>query len=229
MNILSQSELSEICGIFAGDGTLYKTKRGIVLEVRGGLDEITYYKRHVKNLFSKLFSSELKVIRRKYKGGCTVGIRKCGRTVLNIFHNELGFPVGKKSDVVEIPDFVINSNNPDVWTSYLRGIFDTDGCIYLNRVKRGIKIYTHPRIQFTSKSMKHLSQIKRLLARLGFNSHIERNNSKVTLGGWSTSQRFIDVVKPANERHNKRIKSLMPKLFNMLRWPKVQTGNLVWR
>ena len=217
MNAIDQVELAETCGIFAGDGTLYRTTRGFVLEVRGGLDEIDYYKTHIKYLFSKLFSSNLQIIRRKYKGGHTVGIRKCGKVVFNLFHNDLGFPVGKKSNIVEIPSFITNSNSPNIWISYLRGVFDTDGCIYLNRNKKKTKFYTQPRIHFISKSVKHLLQIRTLLVKLGFNSHIEKYNFKVTLGGWSTSERFFKIIKPANDRHNKRIKALIPKLFNMLR------------
>lgn len=171
------NELAEICGIHAGDGTLYKANNS----------------------------------------GYVIGIRKCGKIVKELFNVRFGFPIGKKSTSVTIPKFIMRSNSPEIWINYLRGVFDTDGCIYLNKRTGRQRKYEQPIIQFTSRSFQHLLQLKQLLNNLKFNVWIEENNSKVKMGGWSTSARFLKLIKPKNERHWKRIKILMPRLFNMLR------------
>ena len=127
--------IGEMGGIFAGDGTLYTTKqgKGHVLEVRGNSDEIEYYENHVKFIFGKMFQKNLKVIKRYYpnKTGHVIGIRICGKEVKELIHDILGFPIGKKSDIVEIPQVIVQ--NKDAWESYIRGVFDTDGSFYIRK------------------------------------------------------------------------------------------------
>ncbi|MFH1473387.1 MAG: LAGLIDADG family homing endonuclease [Candidatus Aenigmatarchaeota archaeon] len=212
MESLKTVVMSEICGIFAGDGTLYKTNRSFVLEVRGGKDEKLYYENVVKTLFGTAFDKKLTVLKRCYNGGYTLGIRICGNFVMNIFHNSFGFPIGKKSNIVEVPNFVLKSNDLEIWAGYLRGVFDTDGSIYLKKTGKGNK-YRQPVISFTSVSHIHLLQIKELLDRMGFNCWIEKTNFRVRLCGWSTIERFLKLVKPNNQRHWTRIKQKMPRLY----------------
>jgi len=212
MNLQITPEKAEICGIFAGDGTLYKTTdSGFVLEIRGGTDEVLYY-RHVKLLFENLFNRKIKILKRKYKGGFTIGIRLCGKLVMDVFHNTFNFPIGKKSRTVKIPSFILNSKKPEIWKSYLRGEFDTDGSIYIKKTGNKNR-YKQPVVSFTSLSYTHLLQIKDLLDRLDFNSWIEKSNFRVRLCGWSTIKRFLKLINPNNERHWKRVKRLMPRIY----------------
>jgi len=205
MLCVSDEELGEICGIFAGDGTLYRTTWDIVLEVRGEPKELRYYQGTVSKLFGKLFCEELNIIRRNHVGGYTIGIRKCGNKC-KIF-NELGFPVGKKSRTVEIPKIILN--NDASWIGYIRGIFDTDGSIYLRRVKKEIR---QPVISICSMSENHLLQIQEILRKIGFNCWIERGNHVVRICGWSTIERFLRIVQPNNTKHLDRVGRLMPRL-----------------
>ena len=105
----------------------------------------------------------------------------------------------------------MNSSNKNLWISYLRGEFDTDGSIYLKKHGKGGKS-KQPAIQFASQSSVHLLQIKELLNRLGFNCWIEKD-MKVRLSGWSTTQRFLNIVKPNNNKHWQRIRELMSRII----------------
>lgn len=213
---LSDEEVGEVCGIFAGDGTLYKTNgNSVVLEIRGGLDEQDYYKNTIIYLFSTLFQTDLKVLKRKYNGGHTVGKRKCGKIVFDIFCGRFGFKVGRKSSTVSVPKFIKESRKLLFAKGYIRGVFDTDGSIYIRKTGKG---YSQPVISLTSVSSIHLIEIKEMLNRLGFNSWIEKSNYRVRLGGWSTTRKFLESIKPNNERHWIRIKNFAAENAEVAKW-----------
>jgi len=185
--------MAEVAGVFAGDGTLYKTNWGHVMEVRGEPVERNYYQNYIAPLFGSVLGCELKVIERKSKGGFLIGIRKCGKIVYKLFHEELGFHVGKKSHIVQIPSSVLESGD-EISIAYLRGMFDTDGSVN-TRIIRGK--YLQPFVVFTTVSEIHKNQIHTLLKKLGFNAWKERYN--IRMGGWSTVRRFFEVVRPHND------------------------------
>lgn len=199
--------LYECAGIVAGDGSIYSVSSGtIVLEVRGSSDEFDYYTTKVKPLFSELFGQELKVIKRNYSGGFCYGIRKCGVEVKRIFCGRLGFPIGKKSRIVRIPSEVLRSKRHGLKAAFIRGLFDTDGSVYLRNARA--RKYFHPVAEVSSVSPVMREQLKLLFRELGFNAWIEKEG-KVRLGGWSTVQRFFEVVKPNNPKHILRYHKLI--------------------
>jgi DNA-binding transcriptional regulator WhiA len=199
------ADLGEVSGIFAGDGTLYKTKTGFVMEVRGNSNEESYYQKHVKPNFEKLLSRKLRLIKRHYPGGYVIGIRSCTLKTKEIFHDWLGFPIGKKSGNVEIPKQVLNEKR--YWKSYIRGIFDTDGSVYLRKSGPGMK-YNQPVIDIASNSTKHLKQIKEIIEELGFNVWLEKSNNKVRMAGWKNAEIFFKVIKPHNNKKTERFEKL---------------------
>lgn len=199
MRGVDKEEIAEISGIFAGDGTIYKTNRSVVLEVRGSSKEGEYYRKTVAPLFGKLFREKLKILKRKYNDGFCFGVRVCGRKVYEFSHR-YGFPIGKKSRTVDVPTFIILSKSPRIWAAYLRGLFDTDGSIYLRRQKKTIR---QPIVEFRSVSKRHLARISLLLKRLGFNCWIEKGD-KVRFGGWKPTLKFFILIRPNNNKHIRR-------------------------
>jgi len=191
--------LAEVAGIFAGDGTLYKTNRSHVMEVRGNSAEIRYYSEHVSPLFGQVLNEKLEVIRRNCNDCVLVGIRKSGKKVHETFHMMLGFPVGKKSRTVCIPNKILNSEDEKIWIAYLRGVFDTDGSVDKRYNK---KRYPQPFVSFTTVSETHKDQIHNLLKKLGFNSWKEEH--RVRMAGWSTVEKFFNLIEPHNDLRIKR-------------------------
>jgi len=185
--------LAEVAGIFAGDGTLYKTNRSYVVEVRGHIDEFPYYTSFVAPLFGEIFNKTVEV-RYRNCGTCVlVGVRLCGREVYEKFHVDLGFPVGTKSRTVEIPVEILCSKNESLRISYLRGVFDIDESIGIRILK---KKYVQPFLSFTTVSDNHKDQIHDLLSEIGFNCWKEKY--RVRMAGWSTVKRFFNLINPHN-------------------------------
>ena len=79
-NVFNLEFLGEMAGVFAGDGTLYKTTNSFVIEIRGSSEEDKYYENYVKPIFETIFSKKLKLVKRYYANGkgYVIGIRLCG-------------------------------------------------------------------------------------------------------------------------------------------------------
>ena len=206
--------LSEISGAFAGDGSLYRNGKSFTFEIRGAPDELQYYQDILKPKLEKLFGFSLKIIKRRYVGGYVIGLRTSKRRAYEVFHEKLGFPVGEKSKIVEVPRIILDDKR--AWIHYLRGLFDTDGSIYIRhtgwfRLKSGErKRYSHPVVEFSTSSEKHKEQIHFMLKNLGFNSWMEK--TKVRLGGKSTVEQFFRLIKPNNNKHKNRYKLCRDRL-----------------
>ena len=61
------------------------------------------------------------------KGDRSVSIRSGQPQVVKFFVT-YGFPTGKKARTVSVPKAILNSANPEIATSFLKGLFSADGC-----------------------------------------------------------------------------------------------------
>ncbi|MBS3100363.1 hypothetical protein J4463_04085 [Candidatus Pacearchaeota archaeon] len=120
-------ELSEICGIHAGDGYLRDDGQRRELDISGSFEEQIYYDRHVIPLFSKEFN--LKVNGRIFASRRTYGFVLRGKKITRFFNQELGFCLGSKSLIVKVPEQILYSDSLLIISRFLRGLFDTDGSL----------------------------------------------------------------------------------------------------
>ena len=79
--------------------------------------------------------------------------------------------------------------------AYLRGLFDTDGTIYVRRKKE-------PVIEISSADKNYLKEIKDKLLVLGFKAGIGKY--RVFMYNREDIKRFFTEVKPANPQYLKR-------------------------
>lgn len=127
---MGDEELAEICGIHAGDGYLRNKNYNRELDISGSIEEKVYYEENVIPLFSRVFGIEVKG--RVFPSRGTYGFVIRERQVIEKLH-ELGFPYGKKSQTVRIPEFIYKTKNMRIKSAFLRGLFDTDGSIYFQK------------------------------------------------------------------------------------------------
>lgn len=192
-------EEAELIGMHVGDGTLYKTSRGLVWELRGNpANERGYYDGRVTYVLEAVFKTSFKP---KYRSGGTYGIQTSLRQVAEFFLRR-GFGVGAKAHSVRVPPLILHGTS-GAKIAFLRGLFDTDGSVYVERSGRGQE-YVNPRVNFGSASRGLLEDVKGMLKEFGFNSHIPNDrggNYRVIMGGWSTIEKFFGIIKPANPRN----------------------------
>ncbi len=151
---------AELIGMHVGDGTLYLSGKTLVWEQRGSIHEQQYYE-HVASLIKDLLNVELKP---KYRGPNSYGIQTTNKLVTSFFH-ERGFKAGKKTHTVRIPSY-IKEGNDIIQRAFIRGLFDTDGCLRFEKNRTNKRYY--PRIEFNFASQDLCSDLFFLLEELKF-------------------------------------------------------------
>jgi hypothetical protein len=162
-------ELVEICGIHAGDGYMrFRERNKGEVDISGHVEEKDYYDNHVIPLFKKAFN--LKIKGRFFSRG-TYGFITHKRVVRKIL-KEFGFPSGKKSKDLRVPEIILNSENEIFYTRFLRGLLDTDGHIGFQ------KKYGKYNIQLTTISKKFAKDIALMLNKLKIKYFIHGHQPK---------------------------------------------------
>ncbi|MBU3906639.1 MAG: hypothetical protein KKA64_00115 [Nanoarchaeota archaeon] len=126
-------DLSEIIGIHIGDGCISQNKRYSEYYLGGDLtEEKEYHNQWVGPLFNKKIMIPLFGKKVNYKEHPKVGIY--GFYIfdkkLTKFFEQFGIFPGHKIDI-RIPKLILN--NKKLSLRFLRGLFDTDGCLYFDR------------------------------------------------------------------------------------------------
>ena len=201
-------ELAEFIGMHIGDGTLYKTNSGsLVWEMRGDLKEKEYYDLHVAPLLNKLFNSNVKPkIRSGGKKG-VYGIQTTNKGIINCLL-EFEIKAGKKINI-RIPKQIICANNK-IKAGFLRGYFDTDGCIRFDKPNKS-KIAYYPRIEFCTISRTLRDEIMLILKDFkleGFRWDEKRKigltNYRSCLAGKKKIKTWIKKISSNNSKHLKK-------------------------
>jgi len=201
------SDIAELYGMHAGDGTLYRTNTGVVWELRGNLDEREFYDTVVIPLLARTGVQTMVRWRAGGPHGC-IGVRCCNRE----FHKLLvdgGFPIGKKTHSVCIPQSVQNGN-AEFRSAFLRGLFSTDGTIYLARIN-GQSEATYPIIEFCSVSISLRDGVVELLSDFGIKAKVWSRTPRLRGGlahhlriaGHRKVRAFIAHVGFSNPKHQR--------------------------
>jgi len=192
---------------------MYRTNSGVAIEIRGNVDESEYYAKYVKPFFRITTGVEPVSTIRAYAGARVVGIRCCRREAYSILHQTFGFPIGEKSLRVKVPSCILRLRN--LWEDYIRGVFDTDGSVYMR--KQGKRKSARSLVlDISSSSRVHIFQLYGMVRTLGFNCWLE--GTHVRMAGWSTVNEFFQRIRPRNPTHIKRLSR-----FNAL-----GRGRLAW-
>lgn len=180
-------ELAEFIGIMLGDGNLTHYQASVTL---GKKDR---YAPYVSNLMERLFGVRPKTLITK-TGNQVVYL---GSTRLTNWLLEMGLVFNKVRDQVEMPLWI--KQNRDFQQAVLRGLFDTDGSIYLLKSRRG-------QISFCNRSRPLIEAVRELLVDLGF--HPSRiSGHQLYLTRKEDLIEFLERIRFANEKHNDRIRN----------------------
>lgn len=159
-------EIAEIAGIFAADGSMQKNHICFWGNIR---EDVEYYNGTIKTLFKKAFNIDINP--HPKKSNSVYGFYICNKKIIRYFNEVLGFSFGNKTYTVRIPKIIMDSKDPKIWTSFIRGVFDNDGCLNFDK-RRGtcqeiLKIiHTYPRIHLASTSHNLIKDIVELLERI---------------------------------------------------------------
>ena len=148
-------ELAELIGIHIGDGCLSDNGRYKECALLGDMnEEEEYYKNHIMPLFNRIVAKPLinrELQLKKYPSMGVCGFLCFDKRIFN-YYKSLGITVGSKLNT-KIPKKFLTRK---LVKHTLRGIFDTDGCIYFDKnrtAKNPINKVPIIRIASTSKQL----------------------------------------------------------------------------
>ncbi len=205
MAIAINEELAEEIGWHIGDGSMnyygHQGQRGFY-QLRGHIeDDREHYLTRIKPIFERVYG--VKINLRDMPSTRVFGFQIWRNSIIQ-FKQTLGLPLGKKYEL-EIPKEFCN--DPILLKACIRGLFDTDGCLYL--LKKNNKLY--PIIQITTISKKLGEQLHYQLRELEFRATIhsqlynqDYNRQRVyivVIRGVEMLHKFFSEIQPKNQKH----------------------------
>nr|MBA4405484.1 hypothetical protein [Nanoarchaeum sp.] len=207
------SELAEETGWHIGDGSmnfyLSNNKQRGIYQLRGHiLDDVEHYKTRIKPIYKELYDYDVS-LREMHTTG-VFGFQIWSNELVNFKHNILKLPLGQKREI-GIPQMFLRKK--ELMISSIRGIFDTDGCLYLEH--KNNKLY--PRVKITTTSEYLAKQIKVELSKLNIQSGYYvnlRNNPRwrdvhvIEVRGIERVNKWFDIINPKNPKFIEKYKKL---------------------
>ena len=192
----SESE-GEIVGIFAGDGSQYYAKSNGAYQVNVHFGNVPEYISYVKELYESYFGKKwAENMHVNHYPNPTYRIRVSDKKIYFFFWNYLEYVSQIKHCTVRLKTMDFPKKFK---IGFLRGLLDTDGCVYTNGKYISIRYYT------TSSAL--AEQICSLLSSLGIVSSLYRIVSKkgykdiFVIQIWAKSKdRFLNMIKPFKAR-----------------------------
>ena len=212
--IKDKEKIAELCGAVMGDGWIEERERGFFIAGDPSEDG-EYYDRHFLKLINGVLGIHTKT--KNFPYWRVYGISLYRKELIQKLLN-FGLAKGKKVKSAYVPEWIFNSDKKVVF-SFLRGLFDTDGCIFCQKDytkyanEFNSKHHTKIRIRIGCISSKLIDQIFVLCKKYGFkvvrrtvkrgfsyhrnrcDTHILEINEIKSIGNW------FDNLKPSNPKH----------------------------
>ncbi|MFH1587654.1 MAG: LAGLIDADG family homing endonuclease [Candidatus Diapherotrites archaeon] len=198
--------VAEEAGWHAGDGSLYaKKKTGYLYCLAGDANQETdFYKDYVHKIFKRIYNLDIKL--RKLSGGKTFGFVASSKAIYTYKNKCLGFPLGKKASIVEIPAQILESGNELIKGSFIRGLFDTDFSLSFQKKHKNRHYY--PYIAGSLNSEKIIDQTASILKKMGFKPikrvEIRKEKNKqyaLKIIGYKQLEKWMDKISFRNPKH----------------------------
>lgn len=202
---MKTNEISEMFGIFLGDGSIRKTGRTYKIEVCGHkVDDRDYLLKYVKPLLERNLGLEFHHYDRKEENAMTIYVhsKSTGKLLLEL---------GAKGGV--IPKMF--KDDLEALKSCLRGLIDTDGSIY---IAYRSKKQPHFKLEFKNTSKALVKGVHRIWIMLGFHPGSVRPDNyddyrprwRVALNRLDEIKKYFKTVGSGNPKHLKKIRSSEP-------------------
>ena len=185
--------LAEALGIVMGDGGINNDWQ-LVISMNARADK--EYAEYVKKLFENLFKIEVAVRTRPERN---VLLLICSSVTLIEFLISKGSVRGDKiKQQINIPGWI--KNNREYQKAFVRGLMDTDGCLYIHKHRINSKLYQNIGFCFTSYSKKLLNSVAEILKNCKIMPHIAQNNTRIYLYKQNEVFKYLKILGTSNYR-----------------------------
>jgi len=186
-------ELAEFVGIAMGDGGI--TKRQVTITLNKYDDKL--YALFVAELMENLFGVKPSVYDRESVTSIVVS-----RVQLVDFCESIGLKIGNKvKQNFDIPEWI--KTNKSFQIACMRGLMDTDGCIFQEVHKINGKNYCYARLAFTSYSDALRSSVVKTFEQFGFSPKL-RSKRNVQLEKNKDIEQYFELIGTNNPKHRQR-------------------------
>lgn len=187
------AQLAEFVGIMLGDGGINNPwQANITMNATAD----AAYAQHVTRLIAHLFEAE--PASRKRKGRNALVISLASTTIVD-FLVSLGLPRGNKLKAgLKIPDWVLKKRAFRI--ACVRGLMDTDGCLYIHVHQVGKRVYKNIGLCFTSYSPVLVGQVAALFEEFGIMPHISGTGRDIYLYRADAIAKYLKVFGTSNVR-----------------------------
>ena len=186
-------ELAEFFGIMIGDGGI-----GNPWQANITLNSIkdAQYAEYVLRLCKKLFGIMPAVRKRKTRNALVLSLAS---TSVVDFLVANGLVRGNKLKTgLRIPKWILEK--PLYKRTCIRGLIDTDGCMFTHTHKVLGKIYKNIGLCFVSYSPELIVQVADIFAEFGIIGHISKRGRDITLYQESAILKYLKIFNTSNER-----------------------------
>lgn len=186
-------DLAEMLGIAVGDGGL--TRYQLTITTNSETDR--EHARHSQRLLVKLFGVSASMMKRKGENTLRVVVSS---KALVTFLNVLGMPIGNKiKNNIGVPGWIYSKKGYK--KAFLRGLFDTDGCVYLDKHRIRGRLYRNMGWTITSYSAKLCLGVISLLKDLGFSPTQRSTQKSIYLRKRRDIERYFSEIGTSNKKH----------------------------
>lgn len=206
MATLNEIKLAEFLGTMMGDGNLSLYKSDYRISITGHKNDDLDYFKYLQKLFFELFNKEAKIRDKKRY----ILLEISNKDIFHKIHNA-GVPIGKKSDIVKIPDNIIKDENSS--RAFLRGFADAEFSVTFK--KAGRKSHSYPRISVDISSKEMINQISGILNNLNISHKIYKRERKrkntnyktymIDINGRENLQKWLENIGFNNKKHLSKI------------------------
>ncbi len=186
-------KLAEFFGIMIGDGGINNPWQ-VTITLNSIKDK--EYSNFIKSLCFELFGIYPAI--RKRPGKNTLVISLASISVVE-FLIEKDLPRGNKlKNGLKIPDWILFKKSYQI--ACVRGLVDTDGCLFIHQhIVKG-KAYKNLGLCFTNHSPGIIKSVAAILKELGISGHISKRGSNVYLYRESDIVKYLKIVGTSNDR-----------------------------
>lgn len=190
-------ELAELIGIHFGDGSM-DNKHNYTYKLSYACNIVEkQYANYLINKFQKLFNVSLSKILNQKKS-CII-LYLYSKTLCKFFNEMLEIPYSPKNNL-QISSIILSKK--EYLISFIRGLFDTDGCITIQRFDK----YKYPLIKISTKYRNFAQSISKALKSLNINSFISTKSGRNFIGYDVTirnkeAKKFFQIIGSNNSKN----------------------------
>lgn len=189
------AELAEFIGIILGDGGITTDQVSVSLNSKADKE----YIKVVHHMFEKLFGLDPNIIPRE--GISCSRVLASSRNLVD-FLLKKGLKKGNKvKQQVDIPEWI--KRNKQLGIACVRGLVDTDGCVFTHEYQVNGKQYSYKKLTFRNYSRPLINSVQNIFKEVGLNPRMATKDD-LRLDSKEDMEKYFKGIGSHNPKHLKR-------------------------